>query len=606
MNKIFSVFAMILTTTLGMSSCSLSEISSFTNRPSTEPTVETSSSGTSEASSSTSSETETSSMSTSSTTTSSSGTETTSSPPYIPLTNNVVIREVIARSENAIIEWDALAVGYTYNVYFKSEHDLNYNKLDDELIKDNKAYFLGLKQNTTYEFKVVPLNNDIEFPTYASTKTALIGAYDRSGYAFFNTVTKNKIGAYNEDGTLKDNAKVIYVNNENKNTVTFTHNSKTYTGLGNILANIKSINIPLNIRISGRISTAQYNVKVFEPIPITEDLQNTKYDSCFINTFESNDILKGLTNKITRDSKATTTYTNNNKSIEVYDTDSYFNMMDIKESSSGLTIEGIDEDAELYQWGMTFSKCNNLEVRNLTFTNNPEDACSIDGDNSKPGTYSGFWIHNNTFNAGKNNWDITGEQDKYAGDGATDLKGISNVTMSYNLYNQCKKTGLVGGSNSNLQKNITFHHNYFKDCQSRLPLARQANLHYYNNYFYGTTGSCMSLRANTYALSEANYFENSKNVILSVSDSTYGAGVCKSYNDFFQNCSGTNDAIKVSSRSQIVKNTCTFGQNFDTDSSLFYYDTVNNITKVSYLTMANVAKEDCKLYSGATGINKIN
>ena len=42
-------------------------------------------------------------------------------------------------------------------------------------------------------------------------------ANDRSGYAFFN---HSGIVAYNEDGTLKSNADVIYVTNETKNTVT--------------------------------------------------------------------------------------------------------------------------------------------------------------------------------------------------------------------------------------------------------------------------------------------------------------------------------------------------------------------------------------------------
>ena len=85
-------------------------------------------------------------------------------------------------------------------------------------------------------------------------------AHDRSGYAFFDTDT-NKIGAYNEDGSLKSNADVVYVTNETKNTVTY--NGKT--GLINILNSLKGINKPVCIRIIGSITTNQFNVKSDAP-----------------------------------------------------------------------------------------------------------------------------------------------------------------------------------------------------------------------------------------------------------------------------------------------------------------------------------------------------
>ena len=42
-------------------------------------------------------------------------------------------------------------------------------------------------------------------------------AHDRSGYAHFNYT--RGVGAYNDDGSLKSNAIVLYVTNENKNSV---------------------------------------------------------------------------------------------------------------------------------------------------------------------------------------------------------------------------------------------------------------------------------------------------------------------------------------------------------------------------------------------------
>lgn len=136
----------------------------------------------------------------------------------------------------------------------------------------------------------------------------------------------------------------------------------------------------------------------------------------------------------------------------MYDDDSYFNMLDI-EASSNITLEGIGTSAEFFQWGLTWKKCNSIEVRNISFTDYPEDACSFEaGGNSDVNTYGNYWIHHNTFNRGKNNWDISGERDKYAGDGGIDVKYIHSVTLSYNKFNNCKKTGLVGGDNKNYTK----------------------------------------------------------------------------------------------------------------------------------------------------------
>ena len=60
-----------------------------------------------------------------------------------------------------------------------------------------------------------------------------VAAYDRSGYAHWNYT--QGVGAYNDDGTIKDNAVILYVTEENKNSVTLTAGGLTVTGIGNIL-----------------------------------------------------------------------------------------------------------------------------------------------------------------------------------------------------------------------------------------------------------------------------------------------------------------------------------------------------------------------------------
>ena len=279
-------------------------------------------------------------------------------------------------------------------------------------------------------------------------------------------------------------------------------------------------------------------------------------------------------------------------------------------NDKNITIEGIGSDAIIMNWGFTFKKCSSLEIRNLTFTNNPEDACGIEGDASNPKVYSRFFIHNNVFNKGYNSWDVTAEQDKGFGDGSTDFKGISNITSSYNVFNNCKKTGLIGGSDSNLTMNVTFHHNYYNQVGSRLPLGRQANMHIYNNYYLNCK-STLSIRANGYVFLEGNYFEKSKNPqVTTVSSSDYYPQI-KGYNNIFNNCSGTNNTQTVSNRTDSISGVnCSINGvsyvGFDTNSSLFYYDSVNKVSKVEVLTSPEQAKLDCIAFAGVLKNNQTN
>ena len=352
---------------------------------------------------------------------------------------------------------------------------------------------------------------------------------------------------------------VVYVTESNKNTV--TANGKT--GITNIIKSATG-GKPLTVRIIGQVSSdTKINASTYEG----------KYEK-----------INGLSEK------------NNSGDGTLW---GQMNAEGLK----NVTLEGVGDDAKIYQWGITFKRCNSIEVRNLTFADYPEDACCFDGgSNGEMNDYGNYWVHNNVFNIGKRLFDDSDDKDKAEGDGAIDVKFCHNATYSYNIVQNCHKTGLVGGSNDNKQYNITFHHNYFLKNQSRMPLGRQANLHYYNNYFSGTTGTNMDLRANAYVFSECNYFEKCKNPVKV--DTSGGAGM-KSFNDVFSSCSGTNSATKVNDRTATVTNKCTFGTTFDTDASKFYYDSSKKVTKVTYLSSADQAKTDCTNLAGPCKANKL-
>ncbi len=498
--------------------------------------------------------------------------------------------------------------------------------MDEELIRieNNKIRcdIVGLIAGN-YDVKIT-LNNKSSLIKCSVSKS------DRSGYAHFNY--SSGIGAYNDDGTIKNNAIIIYVTNENKNTVSVEINNKTYTGLVNIIQNQNKIGKPLDIRIIGKITTNQYNVKSNEPRLI--DNSNLS-DNFFVNTLETTygNNLIGLTvqymdkkeqksykfittetglkeNGTGKSSKKETTYKGSEyKNLygqKVYDDDSYFNMLDV-ENQNNITIQGIGTTAEIFQWGFTWKNCNSIEIKNLTFTDYTEDACSFEGQDVK--SYGNYWIHNNTFNRGKNNWDISGERDKYAGDGGCDLKQVHNITLSYNKFNNCKKTGLVGGNDDNLTMNISFHHNYYYKVESRLPLGRQANMHIYNNY-YDSCGTCQDIRANAFVLSEKNYFYNCTYPQKITTTDTYNKTIIKSVDDKYESCKNTSQAT-TSSRTDTLQGECkpdgsTNYTNFDIDENLFYYDKTNKKSNVDNLLETNNVKMYCQKYSGVLNNNKTN
>ena len=452
-----------------------------------------------------------------------------------------------------------------------------YTEADGELIRATsggaRADILGLRGGASYDFKITTGDGAV-----LTVTNVPVSAYDRSGYAHFNY--SEGVGAYNDDGTLKSGAVVVYVTEETKNTVTAKIGGKTYTGLVEILQNAGKSSAPVNIRIIGTIGAATWNAIEYNTDNLTPDKvtgingknlpeQNLTEEEILAggyNTLNTSAVSKmeGLTNRIKFDGGKN-------------EFDSYYNMCDIS-GAKNVTVEGVGEGAGLFQWGFTWKKSNSIEVRNLTFDDYTEDACSFEG-GSKTATNpddfdsKNIWVHHNTINEGINYWDVCSEQDKHEGDGGTDFKYNAYVTLSYNHYVGCHKTGLIGGGDSQQTASVTFHHNWYENCGSRLPLARQANMHMYNNYYDGSTGTNMSLRAGAYAFIENCFFDNAKNPVTT-QDGDGKRGVAKIYNCTFNGQkldTSKYDVEVVSDRAAKVDNDNVFNKNFDTDPSAFYY-----------------------------------
>ncbi len=400
----------------------------------------------------------------------------------------------------------------------------------------------GLKAGT-YTLRVTTANG------VYTQKDIAVNAYDRSGFAHYNY--SEGVGAYNDDGTLKDNAIVLYVTNENKNTVTVTSkDGTTVSGIGNILNSA-------GMAASGKTTTSKGGKA------------NTNSGIIRKLALDGTPLVVRIIGNVTAP-EGVTAYASVDYGGGV--TDNGF--MAKIQSGKHITIEGIGTDAAINGWGLSYicqSSDPNLgksfEVRNISFRNVPEDCVGMEGkmDSTKlTAPVERCWVHHCAFYAPT--IANPAEADKAGGDGACDFKLGQYFTNSYCHYQGYHKTGLVGGGDSQLQYHLSYHHNYWENCESRAPLARQADIHMYNNVFYGQSSYCMSLRANTYIFVEYSMFLSCKNV----TDGAAG-GVAKSFNNTFVSCTGTNNSdLKIVTDRNTKVTSSNLYANFDTDPSMSY------------------------------------
>lgn len=508
---------------------------------------------------------------------------------------NEAIEDIMAYNESLAVVFKE-ANPAAAKVEYRSANGSVWTSVDSELVRadgsDSRVDILGLAEGS-YKVKITLSSGaEIETPEIAVT------AYDRSGYAHFNY--NDGVGAYNDDGTLKDGAIVIYVTEENKDYVMkevcekydclnmfqipnygggTNWNNKDADGIGWWLNNsqytMDNSNSDKNKRPSNTYDAANGKNLGFKTANATHPIVIR-----FIGTVTAPE---GLT-----------AFDSEDEGGSVGDNGNMARMKNYK----NLTLEGVGEDAEIKGWGFHFiagsdgvdGQGSGFEVRNLTFNEYTEDAVGMEGQQS--GTtitapVSRCWIHHNTFLPGK--CTSPAESDKAEGDGSCDFKRGEYFTASYNYFEYCHKTNLVGSSDSSLQYNMTYHHNMWYQCGSRIPLTRQANVHFYNNYVCGDMSEnttpyshiskpalsyVHSLRANCYIFTEANYYEGSKNV----TDSKTG-GAAKGWNNVYYANTGTNNIKEVNTRDEAVSNACKYGSidytQFDTNPELFYYDAEN-------------------------------
>ncbi len=414
----------------------------------------------------------------------------------------------------------------------------------------------------------------------------VVGQQNRSGYAHFNY--DKGVGAYTDGGELKANAKVIYVTDSNKNTVSVTSkDGTTVTGIGNIL---NSVGQDVGGGKTANGGTANSNAGIIKKL--AED--GTP-----------------LVIRIVGDVKAPeglTEYDSTGNGGSVGDN----GFMARMKSGKDITIEGVGSDATINGWGFHFMAESaapefgkSFEVRNVAFRNVPEDCIGMEGIQTGSELTTPVergWVHNCEFYVPK--IANPAESDKAEGDGACDFKRGQYFTNSYCYYEGYHKTNLVGSSDSSLQYHLTYHHNYWKNCESRGPLARQADIHMYNNVYDGQTSYCQNPRANAFIFSEYNAFVNQCKDPCRVTS----GGVVKSFNDAYISIKKGSDtqATTVTDKSQKVDSANKYA-NFDTDASVSYVPSGNySLKEATGEALYTALSSDFEVYGGCMDNQKIS
>ena len=351
--------------------------------------------------------------------------------------------------ESAYAEW-ASDGSDSYNVYYSGAGSKDV-KVDAPLIRKYGSRFrvdvVGLKAGD-YTFKVVSVKGGKEGAS-ATSKAVSVKAHDRSGFAFSDGHIP---GAYNADGSLKNDAVVLYVSESTKNTVKLdvvTSSKGAVTecaGLQNILTALKKgfEKRPLAIRLMGNVT----------------DPQETDHGDIVIDMG--------------------------------------------KKEGMAVTLEGIGNDATANGWGIRIKNAQDVEVRNIGIMNVDSD----EGDNiSLQQDNKYIWVHNCDFFYGH----AGSDKDQVKGDGALDCKKSTYITFSYNHFWDNGKSNLLGLSESTTDGlYITYHHNWYDHSDSRHPRVRYYSAHVYNNYYDGNAKYGASSTLGSSVFMEANYFRNCK------------------------------------------------------------------------------------------------
>ncbi len=403
--------------------------------------------------------------------------------------DDIKLTEAKGWLESLYVKWNLLEEATSYHVYVKGGQYADFTRIDAQLVRRypdyGRADVVGLHPADDYAVKVVPVIGATEAADKAGVAQNIsVKAYDRAGYAHFNH--PDGVGAYNNDGTLKQGAKVFYVT---ENTAKTIHTSvvtdaqgktKDCTGIQKIIAAYAKgyDTTPIAFRFIGLVPAHAL------------DALGSKAEGIQVKGPKADAVLN-------------------------------------------MTFEGIGDDATIKGFGFLIRNAKSVEFRNLGIMRCMDDGLSLDTDNSN------IWIHHMDVFYGPN-----GGGDHAKGDGSIDVKTDSKfVTVSYCRYWDTGKTNMCGMKSEGGPNYISYHHNWYDHSDSRNPRIRTMSVHVWNNYFDHVAKYGVGVTMGASVFVENNYFLNTKKPMLTSLQGTDAegkgtfsgetGGMIKSYGNYF-------------------------------------------------------------------------
>ncbi|MBN1187936.1 MAG: hypothetical protein JXB49_37020 [Bacteroidales bacterium] len=170
---------------------------------------------------------------------------------------------------------------------------------------------------------------------------------------------------------------------------------------------------------------------------------------------------------------------------------------------SNKSIIGINDAAHIEGVKLSIANCRNIIIKNVSFSKVVTiDEIEING-------ATNIWIDHCEFFTDR-------DHDKDFYDGLLDIKNASSfITISWCNFHDHFKSILISSGDDSYQdsvQRITFHHNYFHDCGSRLPSIRFGKSHIFSNYYENNDGA-INTRVGACVKVEHNYFKNTSGAI---------------------------------------------------------------------------------------------
>lgn len=124
-------------------------------------------------------------------------------------------------------------------------------------------------------------------------------------------------------------------------------------------------------------------------------------------------------------------------------------------------------------------------------------------------------------------------------DGLIDIKNASSfITISWCYLHDHHKCHLVGSSDKDeFDRRVTFHHNYYKNIDERLPSFRFGAAHIFNNYYENLRVGGINSRMGACLKIEGNQFKDAKNPIGTRNSKVEGKWEVKG--NKFEHCEGS-------------------------------------------------------------------